>query len=265
MFKTAGLWSSRSWKEIIKSLGGKEKEKNVRRREDLYLYWPWRTCYCCVCLSCFVFWSAQEIEIVYINNHHWLTDIINNDLTSTGKIKLLIKLFSTRVLLISEKALNNGNRSAAEALSPTQHCSGTQVSSKYFQLKNMTDCREGGWVQLGHTSLTVWSHLKPHLFCNWPCILLTLFVYFPIIEIVLKRCLLIFRRLSLSSTEPLPPLGGPRRGSIQDSLINFSKNFKLGAGAAAGVGLNKYLTRSSAQDILASHFQDKKLKVNLHE
>ena len=72
-----------------------------------------------------------------------------------------------------------------------------------------------------------------------------------------------FRRLSLSSTEPLPPVGGPRRGSIQDSLINFSKNFKLGAGAVAGVGLNKYLTRSSAQDVLASHFQDKKLKVDI--
>ena len=71
------------------------------------------------------------------------------------------------------------------------------------------------------------------------------------------------RRLSLSSSEPLPQVGGSRRGSIQDSLVNFSKNFKLGPGTGGAAGLNRQLTRTTAQQILASHFKDKKLKVSL--
>ena len=67
------------------------------------------------------------------------------------------------------------------------------------------------------------------------------------------------RRLSLSSPDQVPQVG--RRGSIQDSLISFSKNFSLGAGNNGG--LNKQLSRSTAQHILASHFKDKKLKVKI--
>ena len=81
------------------------------------------------------------------------------------------------------------------------------------------------------------------------------------------------RRLSLSNSvhdqDHLAGLyhhhqGGGRRASIQDSLIQFSKTFKIGVsgnGVNNGSELGKYLSRTTLQTILSKHFMDKKLKV----
>lgn len=76
-----------------------------------------------------------------------------------------------------------------------------------------------------------------------------------------------FRRMSLTgnhsdnNTDNIPT--GGRRGSIQDSLIQFSRNFKLGSGNVSKCApeLGQYLSRTTLQAVLANHLGDKKLKV----
>jgi len=59
------------------------------------------------------------------------------------------------------------------------------------------------------------------------------------------------------------PHGSGRRASIQDSLIQFSKNLKIGSKSSSHSlsELSRHLSRTTLQSILSRHFHDKKLKI----
>ena len=80
------------------------------------------------------------------------------------------------------------------------------------------------------------------------------------------------RRMSLTGHSDHPSQlfngsnSGSRRGSIQDSLIQFSKNFKIGSAGQSSrcvSELGRFLSRTTLQAVLANHLGDKKIKVEL--
>jgi len=78
------------------------------------------------------------------------------------------------------------------------------------------------------------------------------------------------RRMSLTGHSDHPSQlfngsnSGSRRGSIQDSLIQFSKNFKIGSAGQSSrcvSELGRFLSRTTLQAVLANHLGDKKIKI----